>query len=64
MMMCKNKAKRSREKVGWKIEQCFSVGGGSVLVIQCRVLSVEFSKSDDAGWRGVRPTWEVLCCSV
>ena len=30
------------------------VDGGSVLGIQCRVLIVEFSISDDAVWRGVR----------
>ena len=29
-------------------------GGGSVLRIQCRVLSVEFSKMDDAGLGGGR----------
>ena len=41
----------------WKIERRFVVddGGGwwGTLGIQCRVLSVEFSKINDAGWRGV-----------
>ena len=52
MKMCKNKAGTSKEKGRWKIGQGFVVvvtHRGSVLGIQCRVLSAEFSKMDDAG---------------
>ena len=53
MMMCKNKVKRSREKVGWKTEQRFVVVVGSALGFQCRVFIAEFSKIDDAGLGGI-----------
>ena len=36
----------------------------SVMRIQCRVLSVEFSKMDDAGWEGVPDTGSFVAVIV